>query len=101
MTDSGLVEDDDSWDDEDGPSAGRAGDVLAYLAAQIGDDPESVNIKASAARNGIKLSLRVNPEDMRKVIDRRGRLAQSIRSVVRAAGAGEGVDVADDIVDVD
>jgi uncharacterized protein len=101
VTDSDVVDDDDNWDDEDRPSAGRAGDVLAYLAGQIVDDPDSVNIQASAARNGVKLSLRVNPEDMGKVIGRRGRVAQSIRSVVRAAGAGDGLDVAVDIVDVD
>jgi uncharacterized protein len=99
VTESDVVEDDDSWDDEDQPSAGRAGDVLAYLASQIVDDPDSVTIQASAARNGVKLSLRVNPDDMGKVIGRRGRVAQSIRSVVRAAGAGDGLDVLVDIVD--
>jgi uncharacterized protein len=93
------VADDDGWDDEDHPSAGRAGDVLAYLASQIVDDPDGVSIETSAARSGVKLSLRVAPEDMGKVIGRRGRVAQSIRSVVRAAGAGEGLDVLVDIVD--
>jgi len=100
MSDSdAVVDDDDSWDDEDRPSAGRAGDVLAFLATQIVDDPESVKIETSSARNGVKLSLRVNPEDMGKIIGRRGRVAQSIRSVVRAAGAGDGIDVLVDIVD--
>jgi predicted RNA-binding protein YlqC (UPF0109 family) len=91
--------DDDRWDDEDQPSAGRAGDVLAYLAAQIVDDPDSVTIQAGTARGGVKLSLRVNPDDMGKVIGRRGRVAQSIRSVVRAAGAADGLEILVDIVD--
>jgi uncharacterized protein len=91
--------DDEQWDDEDRPPAGRAGDVLSYLASQIVDDPDQVNIEPSRSRNGVKLSLHVSPDDMGKVIGRRGRVAQSIRTVVRAAGAAEGLDVLVDIVD--
>jgi uncharacterized protein len=91
--------DDDQWDDEDRPPSGRAGDVLSYLAAQIVDDPDQVSIEPSRSRNGVKLSLHVSPDDMGKVIGRRGRVAQSIRTVVRAAGAAEGLDVLVDIVD--
>ncbi len=42
---------------------------------------------------------RVAPDDMGKVIGKRGRVAQSIRTVVRAAGAREGISVNVDIVD--
>ena len=82
-----------------GIDGGRAYAVLAYLADHIVEDRESVSIDVSQARQGIKLSLRVADDDMGKVIGRRGRVAQSIRSVVRAAGAKEGVDVLVDIVD--
>jgi len=91
--------DEDQWDDEDRPPAGRAGDVLSYLASQIVDDPEQVSIEPSRSRGGVKLSLHVSADDMGKVIGRRGRVAQSIRTVVRAAGAAEGLDVLVDIVD--
>jgi uncharacterized protein len=91
--------DDDQWDDEDRPAAGRAGDVLSYLASQIVDQPDQVRIEPSRSRAGVKLSLHVSPDDMGKVIGRRGRVAQSIRTVVRAAGAAEGLDVLVDIVD--
>jgi predicted RNA-binding protein YlqC (UPF0109 family) len=77
----------------------RAQAVLAYLANQIVEDRDRVVIESSPSRQGVKLSLRVGPEDMGKVIGRRGRVAQSIRSVVRAAGAKDGVDVIVDIVD--
>jgi len=89
----------EEWDDHGQVDGGRAKSVLSYLAKQLVDDPEAVRIDASETRNGIKLSLRVAPGDMGKVIGRRGRVAQSIRSVVRAAGAKDGVDVAVDIVD--
>ncbi len=50
-------------------------------------------------RGDVRLSLHVAPDDMGKVIGRRGRVAQAIRTVVRAAGAREGVEVSVDIVD--
>ncbi len=88
----------DDWGD-DALDGGRAKAVLAFLAARLVDDPAAVSIETSENRQGIKLSLHVAPDDMGKVIGRRGRVAQSIRSVVRAAGAREGVDVFVDIVD--
>ncbi len=89
-------ESDETW----GPDAGQAGAVLAYLARQIVDEPDGVSIDTSESRSGgVKLSLRVSGDDMGKVIGRRGRVAQAIRSVVRAAGARQGIDVTVDIVD--
>jgi predicted RNA-binding protein YlqC (UPF0109 family) len=89
----------DDWGDDDEVDGGRAKAVLAFLAARLVDDPSAVRIETSESRQGIKLSLHVAPDDMGKVIGRRGRVAQSIRSVVRAAGAKDGVDVFVDIVD--
>jgi predicted RNA-binding protein YlqC (UPF0109 family) len=87
-------------DEDGGADAGRAGTVLAYLAANLVDDPDSVKIESQPGRNGgVRLSLRVAGDDMGRVIGRRGRIAQSIRGVVRAAGAGDGLDISVDIVD--
>lgn len=77
----------------------RARLVLDYLARQIVDAPDAVVIDTGETRGGVKLSLHVAQEDMGKVIGRRGRVAQAIRTLVRAAGAAEGVDVLVDIVD--
>jgi len=77
-----------------------ARDVLDFLAKSIVDDPDSVVIDMEEGRRGeVRLSLRVSPEDMGKVIGRRGRVAQAIRAVVRAAGAREGLEVGVDIID--
>ena len=100
---SGFGEDaaaaDEEWDDHSQVDGGRAKAVLQFLAKKLVDDPEAISIETSETRHGIKLSLHVAPDDMGKVIGRRGRVAQSIRSVVRAAGAKDGVDVIVDIVD--
>ncbi len=93
------VDADDDWDDHGEVDGGRAKSVLLFVTRQLVDDPGAIQVDTSETRNGIKLSLRVAAGDMGKVIGRRGRVAQSIRSVVRAAGAKDGVDVLVDIVD--
>ena len=94
---------DDAFDD-DGPSGnriagGQAKAVLEYVAGSLVDRPDDVEIEVSESRGHLTLRLHVDPDDMGKVIGRRGRVAQSIRTVVRAAGAAEGVDASVDIVD--
>jgi len=84
----------------DGVRGALARDVLEYLAKSIVDDADGVTIEVEEGRRGdIRLSLHVSPDDMGKVIGRRGRVAQAIRTVVRAAGAREGLEVGVDIVD--
>jgi len=74
--------------------------VLDYLARNIVDDPDRVVVELEEGRRGdVRLSLHVSPDDMGKVIGRRGRTAQAIRAVVRAAGVRESAEVVVDIVD--
>jgi len=81
------------------PDGGRAAAVLSYVARQLVDDPDGVRVEASNDGRGIRLELFVAPGDMGKVIGRKGRIAQSIRAVVRASAAREGNHVFVDIVD--
>lgn len=108
MSDAGLEVDDDDLDSDGGstgePDADRAVgslayDVLAYLAAAIVDDPDSVVVEVDEGRGSVSLRLNVSPDDMGRVIGRRGRTAQAIRTVVRAAAARQGVEAHVDIVD--
>lgn len=73
--------------------------VLTYLAKSLSNDPESVEIETEERRNGVRLNLHVAPEDMGRVIGRRGRTAQAIRTMVNVAGAKDGVQASVDIVD--
>jgi predicted RNA-binding protein YlqC (UPF0109 family) len=73
--------------------------VLTYLAKSLSNDPESVSIETEERRNGLRLNLHVAPEDMGRVIGRRGRTAQAIRTMVNVAGAKDGVQASVDIVD--
>lgn len=73
--------------------------VLSYLAKSLSNDPEAVVIETEERRNGMRLNLHVAPEDMGRVIGRRGRTAQAIRTMVNVAGAKDGVQASVDIVD--
>jgi uncharacterized protein len=77
----------------------RAQNVLQYLATSLVDEPDSVEITSSQWRTRVSLSLSVAPDDMGKVIGRKGRTAQAMRAVVRAVGALDQHDVYVDIVD--
>jgi len=97
----GELEDDEATEVEDGNRAVGSvpRDVLDYLAKAIVDDPDSVVVEVDEGRGSVSLRLNVSPSDMGRVIGRRGRTAQAIRTVVRAAAAREGVEAHVDIVD--
>ena len=73
--------------------------VVTYLVQSIASDPESVVIETEDQRGTLRFSIHVAPDDMGRVIGRRGRVAQAIRTVVAAAGARDGVQTSVDIVD--
>ena len=73
--------------------------VLSYLARSLSNDPDAVVIDTEERRGGLRLSLHVAPDDMGRVIGRRGRTAQAIRTLVNVAGAKDGVQASVDIVD--
>jgi uncharacterized protein len=81
-------------------SAPTANAVLTYLVKQLVDAPDDVTVNESDGRRGnVALVVQTGPGDMGRAIGRRGRTAQSIRTVVRAAAARDGVDVDVDFAD--
>jgi hypothetical protein len=75
--------------------------VLTHIVTSIVDDPGAVNVETSESRGRVRLDVRVGPGDLGRVIGRRGRTAQSIRTVVRAAAARDETDVDIEFVDDD
>ncbi len=80
-------------------SAPRAEAVLHYLIGQIVEDPDAITIDVSDKGGTVAFVASVAPGDMGRVIGKRGRVANAIRTVVRAAGARDGVDVEVDFED--
>ena len=62
-------------------------ELLLYIARNLVDDPEAVSVTEVEGPQELTLELRVAPDDMGKVIGKQGRIAKSIRSVVKAATA--------------
>ena len=88
--------------EEEAGTAGapNAAAVLEYVVKQVVDAPDAVSVSTSEGRRGgVQLDVRVGDGDMGRVIGKRGRIAQSIRTVVRAAAVKD--DTAVDIEFVD
>jgi uncharacterized protein len=85
----------DTDDDLDGPDepAPTAISVLDLIVTSLVDDPDAVRIDPIEQRGKVRLEVRVGPEDMGRVIGKRGRVANAIRTVVRAAAVKDEVEV--------
>jgi hypothetical protein len=84
---------DDDTGDDDAEPAPTAISVLDLLVTSLVDDPDAVRIDPIEQRGKVRLEVRVGPDDMGRVIGKRGRVANAIRTVVRAAAVRDGVEV--------
>ncbi|QBI18970.1 KH domain-containing protein [Egibacter rhizosphaerae] len=74
-------------------------DVLDYLARNLVDHPDEVQITETDDEGQLVLELRVHAEDMGKVIGKRGRTAKAIRTMIKAAATRDGTNATVEIVE--
>lgn len=60
-------------------------ELVNYIARALVDKPEAVDVREVENEDSIVIELRVDPDDMGKVIGKQGRIAKAIRTVVKAA----------------
>jgi predicted RNA-binding protein YlqC (UPF0109 family) len=60
-------------------------ELVEVIAKALVDNPDAVNVEEKVNGNTIELELHVDSSDMGKVIGKKGRIAKSIRNVVKAA----------------
>lgn len=60
-------------------------ELVKVIATSLVDHPEEVVVTEKETEQSIIVELKVAPEDMGKVIGKQGRIAKSIRTVVKAA----------------
>lgn len=65
-------------------------ELLKYLAQQLVDEPEQVEVHPVFEERSVVLELKVAPKDMGKVIGKNGKIAQALRTLIKAAGLKEG-----------
>ena len=61
-------------------------ELLEVIAKALVDNPDQVQVRAIEAEQVTVLELRVHPSDLGRVIGRQGRMADSIRTILAAAG---------------
>jgi len=74
-------------------------EALEHLVQGLVDSPELVRVKSKNTRRGQLLEIRVDPEDLGRVIGRGGRTAKALRTVVNAVAQDGPVRV--DVVETD
>ena len=72
-------------------------ELVEVIAAALVDHPEAVVVTETVTDKSIVLELKVDPEDMGKVIGKNGRIAKAIRTVVKSAASKDDKKVIVDI----
>ncbi|OGB89254.1 hypothetical protein A2625_03705 [candidate division WOR-1 bacterium RIFCSPHIGHO2_01_FULL_53_15] len=62
-------------------------ELVEYIVKSLVDKPEAVEIRETQGEMATIIEVRTAPEDAGKVIGREGRIANSIRAIVKAASA--------------
>lgn len=73
-------------------------ELLEVIAKALVDEPEAVTVSEKESEDSVILELRVADGDMGKVIGKQGRIAKSIRTVMKAAANHENKKVMVEIV---
>ena len=74
--------------------------MCRYVVTNIVDDADAVQVTATSAGSGaVRLDVRVAPGEMGRVIGKRGHVAHAIRTLVRAAGSRDDVEIEVEFVD--
>ncbi len=74
---------------------------IEYIVKSLVGNPDAVQVARSVDEKGVLLELTVDPEDLGRVIGKRGSTAQSLRSLLRALGTKNDARYNLKIVDVD
>ena len=80
-------------------AAERLRGLVAYLATNLVDAPENVEVEARQRGGSVFISLRVPEEELGKVIGRGGRIARAMRTALMIAGSRNNVRASLDIED--
>ncbi len=74
-------------------------ELIEFISKKLVEHPDDVQVRVIESDDGQNLELRVNPEDMGRVIGRNGRVAKAVRTLLAAAAAKQDVRANLDIVE--
>lgn len=64
--------------------------LVEYIAKSLVESPKDVNVQVLENTSAITIELHVAPDDMGRVIGKGGRIANSVRTLVRVAAMRQG-----------
>lgn len=74
-------------------------ELAEYIARSLVDSPDEVDVREFVSGRRVDLELSVAKDDMGRVIGKRGRVANSIRALLRVAAEREGKQVSLDVME--
>lgn len=74
-------------------------ELVELIAKKLVQHPEDVHVRVIEGEEGQSIELRVNPDDMGRVIGKSGRTAKAMRTLIHSAAAKADVHVKLHIVD--
>lgn len=74
-------------------------ELIEFIARSLVDDPTHVEVRQDRMGGRVHLELRVAREDMGRVIGKGGKVANSMRTLLRVAAAREGKQVTLDVIE--
>ena len=60
---------------------------IAYLIKNLVNQPDAVDIRSVLGQSGLLIEIRVAPEDIGKVVGRKGNVIRSLRTLAMTIGA--------------
>lgn len=74
-------------------------ETLEIIIKSLVDDKDSVSITEKEEANAITLEVRVKESDMGKVIGKQGKIAKSIRTVMKSIAGKDGKKISVEFID--
>ncbi len=68
-------------------SQGSDRDFVEYIVKQIVQNPDDVQVERTVDEMGVLITLKVNKDDMGKIIGKSGQTAKSLRILLRVIGS--------------
>lgn len=82
---------------EEGSAVADLRDLVTFIAANLIEEPDAVEVTAEQRGSAIHLNLHVPESELGKVIGREGRIARAMRTVIMIAGARHNIRASLDI----
>ena len=73
-------------------------ELIEYLVKALVENPDQVVVSAVTGQQTVIYEVKVAPEDIGKVIGKEGRIANALRTVVKAAAMKQGQKVSLEII---